>query len=389
MKSRVWTLLVLFLWGFPVMGQELVKRSDYIDVHIATDIPQIIWLNPSSNTEFNSGVINLSFGLIGKSPITDISILVNDLPVGTRGEFTEVDRSRHNYERLIDQRIVLQPGENVITVGVRSVNGKSVTESRVVNVTATDDVIMASTRKDYALLFAIDEYQEWSDLGNPISDARAIAQELGQYYGFETELVLNPTRDEMILKLREYTTKFYADYDQLFIFFAGHGQFDDIFKQGYLVCADSKRTDATKSSYLPHTVLREIIDNIPNQHIFLTIDACFGGTIDPLIAKSDSRGFDDMYNDIPTMEFINRKLRFKTRKYLTSGGKEYVPDGRPGMNSPFTTRLLEALRSYGGSDNIITIPELNLYLEKLQPEPRSGSFGSNEAGSDFVFVVKK
>ena len=86
--------------------------------------------------------------------------------------------------------------------------------------------------------------------------------------------------------------------------------------------------------------------------------------------------------------YIQRKLRFKTRKYLTSGGKEYVPDGRPGRHSPFAAKILEALRNYGGRDKIITLPELMGYLDKINPEPRTGGFGDNEPGSDFVFVVK-
>ena len=385
--KQFFTLIILLLSLSLAFSQEIKKRSNYIDVNIATDVPRIIWVNPGTdNLTLSSGVLQLNFGLLGRSEITDVTILVNNLPIGRINDYTEVDRSKHNYDKYINQRIVLEPGENTIAVGAKSANGKSTLETRTIIVNATEDVIAASTRKDYALFFAIDEYKEWGDLGNPINDARAINEELENFYGFESELIINPKQEDIILKLRQYTTKHYGEHDQLFIFFAGHGQFDDIFKQGYLVCADSKINDATKSSYLSHTVLREIIDNIPNQHIFLTIDACFGGTIDPLIAKSDSRGMDNMYSDIATMQFINRKLRFKTRRYLTSGGKEYVPDGRPGMNSPFTTKFLSALRSYGGADKIITIPELLLYLEKLKPEARTGSFGSNEPGSDFVFV---
>ena len=63
-----------------------------------------------------------------------------------------------------------------------------------------------------------------------------------------------------------------------------------------------------------------------------------------------------------------------------------MPDGRPGMHSPFASKFLEGLRSYGGRDDVITLPELYNWLEKLTPEPRVGSFGTNEPGSDFIFV---
>jgi hypothetical protein len=83
-----------------------------------------------------------------------------------------------------------------------------------------------------------------------------------------------------------------------------------------------------------------------------------------------------------------RKLTYKTRKYLTSGGKEYVPDGRPGMNSPFARKFLEALRGRGGKDLILSLIELNSYVETLKPQPRMGEFGDNAPGSDFVFIAR-
>jgi len=45
--------------------------------------------------------------------------------------------------------------------------------------------------------------------------------------------------------------------------------------------------------------------------------ALFGGTFDPLVARSGSRGQDDVYSDITRSEFIERRLRFKTRKYYS------------------------------------------------------------------------
>ena len=174
----------------------------------------------------------------------------------------------------------------------------------------------------------------------------------------------------------------------MFIFFAGHGQFDEIFTEGYLVGSDSKLNDPGKTSYISHSTLRTVVNNIPCNHIFLTLDACFGGTFDPLVARSGSRGQDDIYGDITRSEFIERRLRFKTRKYVTSGGKQYVADGKPGGHSPFARKFLQALRDYGGQDKILTLQELQGYLLNLKMEPHAGEFGDNEPGSDFVFVAR-
>jgi len=241
--------------------------------------------------------------------------------------------------------------------------------------------------KDYALLFGVDNYDHWQSLLNPVNDISTVENELKINYNFITEKFINFTKNEVYSTLRKYAQIQFNDDDQLFIFFAGHGKFDEVFKEGFLVARDSKRDDENNDSYISHSILKQRIDNIPCRHIFLVIDACFGGALDPVIAQSDSRG-ENIYSEITKPEFIKRKLKFKTRKYLTSGGKEYVPDGRPGEHSPFARKLLEAFRTYGGSDGILTLSKLNNYIEKVKPEPRFGSFGSDEPGSDFIFIAK-
>jgi hypothetical protein len=115
------------------------------------------------------------------------------------------------------------------------------------------------------------------------------------------------------------------------------------------------------------------------------MDACFGGTFDQAIAKRG--GDDNMYREITQDEYITKKLKFKTRLYLTSGAKEYVPDGRAGKHSPFASKLVEALRGYGGKNKVLTSQQVFWYVERVKPEPRFGTFGDNEPGSEFVFVA--
>ena len=78
----------------------------------------------------------------------------------------------------------------------------------------------------------------------------------------------------------------------------------------------------------------------------------------------------------------------KTRKYLTSGSKEYVSDGVAGGHSPFARNMLEALKSNGGEDRILILDEIKAYMERLKSTPRFGSFGTDENGSDFVFIAR-
>ena len=238
-------------------------------------------------------------------------------------------------------------------------------------------------RKDYALLFATYNYDEWGNLVNPKKDVDDIARELRNNYNFEVDVVYNATANEMKTKLREYIRKQYTDSDQLFIFFAGHGVYDEETKEGFIVCKDAKMNDENKNQYLSYADLREKINSIKCNHIFVCLDVCFGGTFDQRIARSD-RG-DDKASKISKYQYIESKREYKTRRYITSGGKKYVPDGLPNHNSPFAARILEGLRNTGVSRGYLTFSMLCANMEGLNPDPRYGEFGDNEPGSEFIF----
>jgi len=144
------------------------------------------------------------------------------------------------------------------------------------------------------------------------------------------------------------------------------------------------QNDKAKTTYISHNRLRGVVSNIPNEHIFLAMDVCFGGTFDPVIAAARGAELEETTNS----EFLVRKLNRRTRKYLTSGGKEYVSDGIHGKHSPFALKILQALSEGGGGDHILTLSELKGYVEKLKSEPRFGSFGDDKSDSDFVFVAR-
>ncbi len=351
---------------------------------------ELTWISPiDPYTTTNKNKIALKVGINSSKGIGNVKVLVNDVsPDGSRGFGVVKEKQGYEqFQQLIEKDIYLNNGENTITITASNESGEELREERLVKF---DELSVASLgRTDYALLFATDEYDSWENLTNPINDARTIAEELEQHYDFNVELVTNPTNAEILIKLKEYAQKSYQTYDQLFIFIAGHGQYDEIYGEGYIVGKNSEKEDIAKTSYISHSVLRNAINNIPNEHIFVAMDACFGGTFDPSISQAGARGNGEgVYRELNQAEFIKRKLKFKTRQYLTSGGKEYVPDGRPGMHSPFARKVIEGLRTYGGTDKVLTLGELFGFVERIVPEPRAGEFGDNTPGSDFVFVAQ-
>lgn len=347
-----------------------------------------VWLNPVDMVSVSySAQLTIRLGVYSNTPVAKFAILVNNMPnTPTRGFKMATSTGFDKFDKYIEAPITLSDGDNKIQIVVSNEFGTTANDFRAINYKAASEE--ALVRTDYALLFATDIYNEWDNLVNPVNDAETIADELEKYYGFKVDLVTNATTEEIMYKIREYGKKSYLPYDQLLIFFAGHGQYDDVYKEGYIVGKNSKKSDVTKSTYLAHSQLRNAIENIPTEHTLLVMDACFGGTFDPLISKASSRGGESVYDEISQNEYIKRKLRIKTRQYITSGGKEYVPDGVAGMHSPFARKFIEALRSYGGKDKILNISEVRSFVEKINPEPRGGEFGSNKPGSDFIFIVK-
>lgn len=348
-----------------------------------TGLPSVKWTNPSlENTNSTVTRIVIEATVQSDVPLKTLTISLTD------GKSTPIQKSLEvvsGKTQTIKQPMNLLDGMNYIEIIAENVNGGKIgsTRSILVGKDAIADAISID-RKDYALFFATDKYDNWDDLVNPVEDAHSVADVLTKKYGFVTEVVENPTQDEVGIKIREYTNRKFKPQDQLLIFFAGHGYFDDTFNEGYVVAKNSLKVDPAKNSYISHVRLRSLIDNIPSEHIFLVMDVCFGGTFDPVVARA--RGLDE---DVSAdLQFLVRKLTTKTRKYLTSGGKVYVSDGIPGQHSPFTLKLLQALNDGGGSDRILTLSELRTYVEKLVPEPRAGGFGDDKLDSDFVFVVK-
>ena len=390
MKIRALLIIGFLFSGIISMAQDQSSaRSEgslYLEFRSAP--ATITWVEPAEfSTIVKEKVFTLKVGIDSEADIAESIIYINDIPAQASRGFKKGNSLSDRFKKFVEQEVILQDGFNTIKIVVTNVDGTQVEDSRSIEKTVNVVASFESSRKDYALIIGTDEYDEWNHLTNPVYDASTIAKELEENYGFEVDLVTNPTKAEMEQKLVDLYDRSYQENDQLLIFFAGHGQFDERTSRGFIIAKDSKAVDPVGSSFLSYSNLRDLVDNISCNHTMLMLDACFGGTFDQNIARAGSRGQDNP--DMATRtEFIKRKLRFKTRMYITSGGKEYVKDGRPGHHSPFAKQFLGALRDYGGQDGILTKSELKSYMEVLAQQPRMGDFGQYEPGSDFIFIAR-
>jgi Caspase domain len=380
----------LVLLHLGVSAQSFSGKTNTISIgfqdgNVNAVLPVIRWQTPTlENTNSQKGDFVIEVTVKSESVLKEVKFQVIDSDKNVREKIVELQGSM--FVKSYQQPLHLQDGQYQIKlIATNSMGG---TVSSVRNIVVGKDAIadaIAIDRKDYAILFATDKYDHWNDLVNPVFDANTIANELKEKYGFEVEVIENANQEDVFNKLADYAQKQYKPQDQLMVFFAGHGYFDETFGEGFVVAKNSLENDRSRTSYISHSRLRTVINNIPCEHIFLAMDVCFGGTFDPVIARE--RG-DQPYLDANQSEFLVRKLSYKTRKYLTSGGKTYVSDGVVGKHSPFAVKMLQALKESGGTDHILTLSEIKSYVEKLTPEPRFGSFGEDNIASDFVFVSR-
>ena len=76
--------------------------------------------------------------------------------------------------------------------------------------------------KSLALIFYADEYQSLENLVTPKNDANRLSSVLNNKYGYETKVISNPDRKELIQELN--AAKSLEENDKLIVYFAGHGK---------------------------------------------------------------------------------------------------------------------------------------------------------------------
>jgi hypothetical protein len=245
----------------------------------------------------------------------------------------------------------------------------------------------SSQGKDYYLIFAGDRYAHWDPLNNPIYDAEILKQELDTNYGYvPSDIIKNPSKIQVFTALEGLQDRKFSKQDRLLIYFAGHGDFNPKTGIGYLVSADTMTAgaDFAHSSFTSFSDLRDMIDNLPVEHVLVVLDVCYGGAFDKTIASSRLRGDDK----IDKQKLIDRSMEGRSRMYLASGGVRAVNDGDPGRHSPFARSFLTILRHYGGSLGVVNMDEIKASMRvMLQPIPRAGPFFTPDVYADYVFIA--
>ena len=232
--------------------------------------------------------------------------------------------------------------------------------------------------KDYALFFVGTDFDQWPDLPGSDKTVREIAKELETAYGFrKAEIHMNLKKVELLKVLTDYQTRTFDPGDQLLVYFSMHGHFDEAI--GALIPKDGLLHDPSYETWILHPVLEAYLSKINCEHILLALDACYSGTFGQNFRnKPTEPAWENETKDCAAR--CKRELRFKSRLYLTSGGKERTP-----ADSELAKKWLEALRMRN-TDGLLTFPKLYSVLAEAIPQPMQGDFKGHEIGGGFVFV---
>lgn len=178
----------------------------------------------------------------------------------------------------------------------------------------------AQIGKQCLVLIAIDRYQEWLPLTNPVKDAKEIRSILESRYYIDTIYPLyneNATKGK-IIKLFKQLQKDLKPEDSVLIFYSGHGYYEKSSKTGYWIPVDGGNDENLQDRWINNTRIKGLIGNIKSKHILLISDSCFSGQL-----LDQERG-----GPLPeiNIDYFKEAYKYRSRQVLTSGALETVDD---------------------------------------------------------------
>lgn len=236
----------------------------------------------------------------------------------------------------------------------------------------------------YALVIGNNKYQSLPKLKTAEADAAEVEAVLKSFYGFQTRLLLNATRQQIIAALAAYRRELSAE-SNLLIYYAGHGLNDREVDKAYWLPVDASKEDA--ANWISADDITTTIKAIPARHVLIVSDSCYSGTL--------TRGFEPSVSAPAERErFLNKMMSGRSRTLMASGGNEPVADGGGGNHSVFANALLRGLRQtervqFTAAELFREFVEVNVAGRADQTPEYNPLRNSGHESGDFVFVKVK
>ena len=287
-----------------------------------------------------------------------------------------------NEEGVFSYQLALTEGRNVIVITASDNNANNSMLRYYVYRTGeeTEQDLLNQFGENHALIIGIDDYNDPAigNLDNPVKDAEYFRNVLISNYTFTDEnitLLPNPDKSEIIQALMNLRISL-ASSDNLIIFYAGHGLWDEGMEVGYWLPRDANLDNPV--NWFSNTELRNYIRAIRADHVLLISDACFSGAIFKIREVS---------NKPPPS--INELYKLPSRKAMTSGTMGVVPD-----RSVFIEYLIDRLEE--NKQQFLTSEELfssiRMAVINNSPNFQVPQYGAihdaGDQGGDFIFIKK-
>ena len=234
-----------------------------------------------------------------------------------------------------------------------------------------------------ALIIGINDYKDPKipDLETAVNDAKAMAELLRERYGFQVKLLLDrkATKKVIYKALRSLASSTKPN-DSVLIYYAGHGDLDRTYDDGWWIPADAKGGDPV--TYLDNGQVQKSMRSMEARHVLLISDSCYSGTL-----FGQARAMPQVIDDKYYLNLYNEKSRWG----MTSGNKTPVSDRGSGGHSVFAYQLIKELRKnekpYVSTQEIYTriAPIVGNNSEQAplcRPVRNTG-----DQGGEFIFVA--
>jgi len=185
----------------------------------------------------------------------------------------------------------------------------------------------------YALIIGNDHYRYIKPLQTAAQDAYDINSILRQKYAFNTKLLINATRSE-IMNAINYFRKTVKEEDKFLLYYAGHSVFDKLADKAYWL-----PVNALADSDTHWIIIDAIMSNIRRfaaRHILIVTDSCYSGTF-------TRRTVIDMHPGLKHNRYLLKMLSKTSRTLMASGGNEPVSDLSSQGNSVFASAFITGL----------------------------------------------
>lgn len=364
--------------------QQSSAKKDEINPSFDSTPPVILITSPKVSRGVKLVATDASITVIGKA--TDESGVAT---VTVNGETAALDENGN-----FSAEVLLKVGENRIVVAATDIRKNSATETFTLvreagqvaktQLEATQTAVGIGSGKYYGLIIGNNDYRHLSRLQTAVKDAAAIEKVLKDSYGFESKLLLNATRKDILSAINEFRNKL-TEEDNLLIYYAGHGEFDRSAEKAYWLPIDALRDDPT--DWIIADDITSSIKRLSSKHVLIVSDSCYSGTLTRSAQTS-------LINKGDRDELLKKMISRPSRTLMASGGNEPVADGGGSGHSIFADSFLKALREIENS--IFTADELFYQNIRSRVAGRSDQVpeyseirNSGHEGGDFVFMRSK